>query len=406
MTGSGRRRVDSIDLLRGLVMVIMLLDHTRDYVHAEVFRFNPVDLAQTTPTIFLTRWFTHFCAPVFVYLAGTGAWLQLKRGKSRAELSSFLVSRGLWLIVLEFTLVRFGVWFNVDYRFLGVGQVIWAIGVSMIVLAGLIHMPWTAVLSVGLGMILVHNAFDVFRVAPWTGPGSAVPGVGAKLWMIVHQGGTFPVAGWPGPVIRFLYPLVPWIGVMATGFAFGRVYDLEEAVRRRWLLRLGLLATAGFLLLRATNLYGDPGEWAVQKNALFTVFSFVNCEKYPPSLLFLLMALGPAILALAWFERGNDVDQDRAMLSKTLVTWGRVPLFFYLLQWPTAHGISWILHKAAGKPTAWLFMSFDAPEPLGVGFDLPVVYVAWLAGLVMLYPLCAWFAGVKARRKDWWLSYL
>jgi uncharacterized membrane protein len=402
MTDSPRPRLDAIDLLRGLVMVIMLLDHTRDYLHAEAWRFDPLDLAKTTLAIFFTRWVTHVCAPVFVFLAGTGAWLQLQRGKPKAELSSFLLSRGLWLIFLEFTAVRFGVLFNMDYRVLGMGQVLWAIGVSMIVLAGLVHLPWSAVLGFGLVMMLGHNALDGIRFAPWAEPGSPVPALGAKLWMIVHQGGAFPVAGWPSPVVFFLYPLIPWIGVMAAGFAFGRVYGLEATERRRWLLRLGLIATVGFVLLRATNLYGNPATWAAQKDAVFTVLSFLNCEKYPPSLLYLLMTLGPSLLALGVFERGG-----RGWLARALVTFGRVPLFFYLLQWFTAHGLSWCMHKAAGKPTGWLFenLGFSTP-PDGIGFGLGVVYASWLAGLVLLYPLCAWFAGVKARRKEWWLSYL
>lgn len=394
-------RLDSLDLLRGLVMVVMLLDHTRDFVHAQAFAFDPVDLVRTTPALFATRWVTHFCAPVFVFLAGTGAWLQLQRGKSPAELSRFLLSRGLWLVFLEFTAVRIGAFWNLDYRFLGMAQVIWAIGVSMAVLALLVRLPWAAVLGLGLAMILGHNALDAFQVAPWAGPGNPVPGLGARLWIIFHQGGPLPVAGWPSPVVVFFYPLVPWIGVMAAGFAFGRIYGLEASERQRWLLRLGAISTLGFVVLRATNLYGNPTPWAVQKNALFTAMSFINFEKYPPSLLYLLATLGPALPALAWFERTG-----RGPIGRALVTFGRVPLFYYLLQWPTAHGISWILHKSAGRSTAWLFQNLDVPPPADMGFSLGVVYLAWIAGVVLLYPLCAWFAGVKARRKDWWLGYL
>ncbi|MBK8726738.1 MAG: DUF1624 domain-containing protein [Holophagaceae bacterium] len=401
MTEGPRPRLDAIDLLRGLVMVIMLLDHTRDFVHAQAFQFDPLDLAKTTPALFATRWITHFCAPVFVFLAGTGAWLQLQRGRPKGELSTFLLSRGLWLVFLEFTAVRIGAFWNLDYRFLGMAQVIWAIGVSMVVLAALIHLPWSAVLGFGLVLILGHNALDGIKVAAWAGPGSPVPAFGARLWIILHQGGPLPVAGWPSPVIVFFYPLIPWIGVMAAGFAFGRLYGLEVGERRRWLLRLGLITTVGFVLLRATNLYGNPTPWATQKNTVFTFMSFINFEKYPPSLLYLMATLGPALLALAWFE-----GSGRGWLSKACITFGRVPLFYYLLQWPTAHGISWVLHKAAGKPTAWLSANLDVVPPAGVGFSLGVVYASWIVGLVLLYPLCVWFAGVKARRKEWWLSYL
>ncbi len=396
-----RPRLDSLDLLRGLVMVIMLLDHVRDFTHAAAFQFDPLDLAKTTPAIYATRWITHFCAPVFVFLAGTGAWLQQARGKPPVELSRFLLTRGAWLVFLEFTAVRVGAMIQADYRFLGFMQVIWAIGISMIVLAALVRLPWAAVLALGLAMVLGHNALDGIRVAAWTGPGSPVPSLTAKLWMIVHQGGAFPVAGWPSPVIAFFYPLLPWVGVMALGYCFGKVYGMEPGERREWLVRLGAAMVLGFLILRASNLYGDPGKWEPQRNALFTALSFLNCQKYPPSLLYLLVTLGPAMFALAWFEGGT-----RGFLGKAFITFGRVPLFYYLLQWPFAHGFAWILHRLAGKPTAWMREPPFGPTPPGIGFDLWVVYTGWILGVVLLYPLCAWFAGVKARRKDWWLSYL
>ena len=403
------RRIDSIDLLRGIVMVIMMLDHTRDFMHADFLRgLVPEDLATTTPVVFFTRWITHFCAPVFVFLAGTGAYLQLARGKGKRELSKFLVTRGLWLIVLEFTVVRFGVFFSLDYRFLGFLQVIWVIGVSMIILAALIHAPLKVIGGFGVAMIFLHNLLDRFQVAGWQGPDSPIPSVWAKLWMLLHQPvAVFPVLPVMSPVVAVIYNLIPWVGVMAAGYAFGSIYQIDASRRRRLLLAIGGAATALFLVMRAINIYGDPSRWSSQKNAVFTILSFLNTTKYPPSVLFLLMTLGPAMLALALFESEINV---LGPLRKPLVTFGRVPLFFYLLQWYVAHLMAIALGWLAGQPVSFQWRSpidiFTQPPPPGVGFRLWVVYLGWIIGVLLLYMLCKWFAGVKARRRDWWLSYL
>lgn len=394
-------RIDSIDLLRGIVMVIMLLDHTRDFTHWGALQFDPTDLTRTSGALFLTRWITHFCAPVFVFLAGTSAFLQLSRGKSKAELSKFLWTRGLWLIVLEFTVIRFGVFFNLDYTFLGAAQVIWALGWSMIALAGLIHLPLKLIAGIGVGMMVLHNLLDPIQIVPWQGPGSPVPDAAAKLWMVLHQQGPMPVAGFPSPIVFIMYPLIPWIGVMAAGYAFGALYALDPMRRSAILLRIGIAATAAFIVVRALNLYGDPSRWSAQKSGLYTVLSFLNVTKYPPSLLFLLMTLGPAMVALWWFER-----PIRNALGRALITFGRVPLFFYVLQWYTAHLFGIALHMAANKPLDPLFGAPIGPVPANFGFGLGVTYAAWIAGTLLLYPVCRWFAGVKARRRDWWLSYL
>jgi len=407
-----RARIDSIDLLRGIVMVIMMLDHTRDFVHYSGYLFDPTDLTKTNVALFFTRWITHYCAPTFVFLAGTGAYLQLARGKSKSELSRFLFTRGLWLIVLEFTLVRLGATFSVDYSFLGMMQVIWVIGVSMIVLAALIHLPLRVVAGFGVAMIALHNLFDRIRVEGWKGPGSVVPGYGAKLWIILHQAfEPLPIVGFPSPVVFVVYPLIPWVGVMAAGFALGAIYQWDTSRRRRLLLRLGGGATLLFIALRAINQYGDASHWSRQSSPVFTVLSFLNTTKYPPSLLFLLMTLGPALLALAWFEAPGLSTGNSSSIPNRIrdffVTFGRVPLFFYLLQWPTAHLIAVIAHMVAGKPWRFLIGNFaGGPVPPNAGFNLAVVYGCWLLGLLLLYPLCRWFAGVKARRRDWWLSYL
>ena len=415
---SARGRIDSIDLLRGIVMVIMMLDHTRDFVHRDILQgFDPTDLARTNVPLFFTRWITHFCAPVFVFLAGTGSYLQFARGKSKRELSRFLITRGLWLIVLEFTVIRFGVFLNLSYSFLGFMQVIWVLGVSMIVLAGLIYLPLRVVGVFGVAMILLHNLTDAFRVTGWLGPERPVPGLGAKLWILLHQAfEPLPVLWFfPSPVVFVVYPLIPWIGVMAAGYAFGAVYQWETARRRRFLLALGGATTALFVILRFVNIYGDAARWSQQSTATLTVLSFLNTTKYPPSLLFLLMTLGPSLILLAWFE-SSSVKAATASAQPTLfdrvrtvfITFGRVPLFFYILQWYTAHFISVAVHILAGRSVSWMFSGQTAPggAPPDAGFSLPVVYLCWIFGVVLLYPLCKWFAGVKARRREWWLSYL
>jgi uncharacterized membrane protein len=294
---------------------------------------------------------------------------------------------------------------NPDIRFLGFLQVIWVIGVSMIVLAALIHLPKIVIAAFGLLMIALHNLTDSIRVTSWRGPETPVPGVRAKLWILLHQAFEgFPILGFPSPVAFVIYPLLPWVGVMAAGYVFGAIYQLDTQRRRRWLLIIGGAATLLFIIIRATNLYGDPSPWSQQKSVLFTVLSFINTTKYPSSLLFLLMTLGPAILFLALFEGRTE----RGRIQEFFITFGRVPLFFYVLQWFTAHLLSILLHAAFGKPVSWLWRSpvdFFGPVP-GVGFSLGVVYLSWIIGIALLYPLCKWFAGVKQRRRNWWLSYL
>jgi len=398
-----KERVDSVDLLRGLVMVIMLLDHTRDFVHADGLRFDPTDVSRTWPLLFFTRWITHFCAPIFVFLAGTSAYLQQLRGRSKRELSRFLVSRGLWLIVLEFTVVRLGVFFTVDYwNLLGFMQVIWVIGVSMIVLAGLIHLPLRAVAWIGIGMSVAHNLLDNITVTGWRGPGTPTPGFGASIWIILHQGGLFFPLGFPGPAMVVLYPLIPWIGVMAAGYAFGAVYRLDPETRRRWLLRHGAALTIAFVVLRAVNIYGDPSLWSTQASPVMTALSFLAVSKYPPSLLFLLMTLGPALIFLGVFDR---VGRNR--LTGPMIVFGRVPMFFYLLQWLVAHGFGVVASMVAGKSFAHLIGApiGNAPAP-DAGFGLGTVYLFWIAGTLLLYPLCRWYANLKGTGRYRWLSYL
>jgi uncharacterized membrane protein len=400
-----RQRVDSIDLLRGLVMVIMMLDHTRDFFSAAAFQFDPTNLAKTSIPLFLTRWITHFCAPVFFFLAGTGAYLWRARGATPAELSRFLVSRGIWLIVLELTVIQVGITFQLDPRGYHFALTIWALGWSMIVLGALVFLPLRVIAALGVTMIAVHNAFDGFRATDG-GPREAMQSLGDKLALVLHQPGMVRLGGADDPLLFVQYPLVPWIGVMAAGYAFGWVYSSTDRIhRRRILISLGGAIAALFVVLRATNVYGDPSAWSVQSTAAFSVLSFLNVTKYPPSLLYLCMTLGPAILLLALLERDR-----RGRLGAALVTIGRVPMMFYVLQWYVPHAIAFGVFMLAGKPTAPLHIGPANPatpaELAQAGFSLPVVYAFWILGVLLLYPACVWFAGVKRRRSDWWLGYL
>jgi uncharacterized membrane protein len=398
-----RQRVDSIDLLRGLVMVIMLLDHTRDYFSAAAFQFDPTDLSKTSVALFFTRWITHFCAPAFFFLAGTGAYLRRARGATAAEMSRFLASRGVWLIFLEFTVIRFGISGDLLPHGTYAMQTIWALGWSMIVLAALVHLPLEAIGAFSLAMIAVHNAFDGVHVANCL-PGQPPCGAGDVAIRLLHVSGPIMLGGPHGIFLLALYPLIPWIGVMAAGYVFGRLYTLDAATRRKALIRLGGGIVALFVALRATNLYGDPSKWSVQpRGVVFTVLSFLNTTKYPPSLLYLCMTIGPAILLLAFMER-----EQRGQLGRALVTYGRVPMLFYLLQWLYAHGAAFLAYGIAGKNTAALHvLQNNPPEALkGAGFSLPAVYAFWILGVLLLYPICARYAAVKARRKEWWWSYL
>jgi uncharacterized membrane protein len=397
-------RIDSVDLLRGLIMVIMMLDHTRDFVHRDAFAFDPTDVSRTFPVLFFTRWITHFCAPLFVFLAGTAVSFQEMRGRSKAQLSRFLVTRGLWLIVLELVVLRPLLFFNFHYsELLCFVQVIWVTGWSMIVLAAAIHLPLRWNLALALSVIALHNLLDGVRVTTFNGPGTAVPGFWESVWYVLHrQGRIFPL-GFPGPIVFVVYPLIPWPAVMLAGYAFGSLYRNEASDRRRTLLVVGTAIVLGFVIIRLINVYGDPVPWTTQFGGGKAILSFLALTKYPPSLLYLMMTIGPGILFLAFAERHTS-----GALARLFITFGRVPLFFYVLQWGMTHVLAIAASWIGGKPVAYLFsnVGFTGPVPTNVGFGLPVVYALWILGAILLYPLCVWFAGVKARRRDWWLSYV
>ncbi|MFN2502288.1 MAG: DUF1624 domain-containing protein [Pyrinomonadaceae bacterium] len=399
-----KRRVYSVDFLRGIVMMIMLLDHTREFVHAGALQSDPTDPSTTTAAVFFTRWITHFCAPVFVFLSGVSIYLQKTNGKSNSELSRFLWTRGLWLIFLEFTLVRFLIVFNIDYSFFGMAQVIWVIGVSMIMMAALIYLPVRVVGIAGLAMIVLHNLFDGLRVPPQIAfAGTPPPDVSQSIWIILHQPGI--LSPFDGSQIFFAYPLVPWIGVMASGYALGTVFNWKSDTRRKWMLIGGSAAAALFIVLRLINIYGDPSRWRYQTSSSHTFLSFLNVTKYPPSLLFLLMTLGPALIILAV----TDTIDGKAIWQRACITFGQVPMFYYLLQWLTAHSFAVILGYLAGVDVSYLFLGLfqmGQAAPPGHGFSLGVAYVAWLTGLALLYPLCLWYGDYKRGNKHWLLSYL
>jgi uncharacterized membrane protein len=375
VAGGGSARIVSVDVLRGLVMALMALDHTRDFFGSG--GFNPRDVAE--PALFLTRWITHICAPTFIFLAGLSAFLY-GRTRSAGELSRFLITRGIWLILIDFTLIKFGWRFEFDFYRLGAG-VIFAIGASMIVLAALVWLPRWVIATVALVMIAGHNLFDGLRAEHF--------GALSWAWHLLHERGQVPLGERAN--LYVIYPLIPWAGVMAAGYALGPVMQRAPEARQRLLFMLGAAITLGFVLLRATNLYGDPAPWLPQETWLSTLLSFLNCEKYPPSLLYLMMTLGPALMLLAAFEHA------RGVFANVLGAFGQVPFFFYVVHIYLIHALA----AVTGFAVTGALMS--TPK---IGLGLPGVYLVWLGVLVLLYPLCRWFAGLKQRRTEWWLSYL
>jgi len=387
-------RIESIDLLRGVVIVIMALDHVRDYFHADAFLYDPTDLTQTSVALFFTRWITHFCAPVFVFLAGTSAY-QIGIKKGIPALSSFLLKRGLWLIFLELTVINFAWFFNITFSFIAL-TVIWALGVGMIALAGLVYLRFKWILGIGIAMILFHNAFDGIHF-----PGN---GLSTFAWSIIRDQNRF---SWGvGRNLFVGYALVPWVGVMALGYCFGSFYTPSIALekRRKMLIRLGTIGILLFIVLRWSNLYGDPEPWSVQPSSVFTFLSFLNTNKYPPSLLYLLMTLAPSLLFLAFTER------VAGRVSGALIVIGRVPLFFYIVHIYVVHLVALTAAVLTGHPAS--HMVFDgwitnSVELTGYGFSLGVVYLVWLLVIVVLYPLCKRYEQYKRNNKDkMWLSYL
>jgi uncharacterized membrane protein len=364
-------------------MILMALDHTRDFFSN--LRFQPEDLSRATPFLFFTRWITHFCAPTFFLLAGTGVALSMSRGKTKAEISRFLWTRGLWLVFLELTVIHFG--WQFDMKFPQLLIVIWALGWSMVILAALIHLPKKTILVISLIAIAGHNVTD--------GIDPQSLGALAPLWHVLHAPGPISL----DPVIFVAYPLIPWFAVMSLGFVLGDVFTWSAQRRRSFLLRAGIAATMAFVVLRYFNLYGDPNPWSPQRSFGLTLSSFGNTTKYPPSLMYLLMTLGPTFIALALLENA------RGAVTKVVSVYGRVPMFYYVLHLYVIHSLAYAFAVIQGGDGS--FLNLDVERfPAWYGTNLAGVYLAWLIVVALLYFPCRWFAGLKARRKDWWLSYL
>lgn len=379
-------------------MVIMALDHVRDFLHRAAMGSSPTDLRVTTPLLFMTRWVTHLCAPVFMLTAGLGAYFYWRAsGRTRQQLSWFLVSRGAWLIVLELTVMQLAYNFDVSAGYPIFLLVLWVLGACMIVLAALVWLPLPALLALSVLTIALHNLADGFTARSL--------GAYAPIWNLLHQAGAFPFMG---RTLIAAYPLVPWIAVMSLGFCLGAIYAQDARARQTSLVAIGAGMTIAFVAVRALNAYGDPAPWTPQATTTLTAMSFLNTSKYPPSLAFLLMTLGPALVLLGVF------DARSFSRSNPLIVFGRVPLLYFVLHFYAAHAAAVVLAVATYGSGAWRFMLQPVPSmggppaafPADFGYGLCVTYAAWLVIVAGLYPLCARYARYKEQSPRWWTAYL
>lgn len=391
-------RLTNVDAVRGAVMILMALDHVRDFFHRGGMQFSPTDLARTTPILFLTRWITHFCLPAFMFTTGIGAFLwSQRRNKTNKELAGFLVRRGVLFVLLELTVLQFAYDFNLPTHYLILLLVLWIFGICLIPMALLVQLPvrWLAVLSISA--IMLHNLLD--KVAgPQSGPA-------AWLWHVFHQPGLLTISGLP---VLVTYTLIPWLPVLAAGYCFGAILALPPDKRHKLTRNIGIVLIAAFIVLRTINQYGDPVPWTTQKSAVMTALSFLNCLKYPASLDFLCMTLGPTLLALAYFD-GHPLG-----LTNPLVVFGRAPLFYFIAHLYIIHVAllfaGWL--RYGSKAASFMFNpvpSMGGPAqlfPPDFGWSLTVVYCLWVAVVVLLYPLCRWYARVKSERRSPILAYL
>ena len=388
------RRITSIDLLRGFIMIIMALDHVRDYFHADAFLYDPLDLNQTSVVLYFTRWITHFCAPIFVLLAGTSAFLSGQR-KTKRELAAFLVKRGIWLIILEETAINFSWFFNTHFTFFIFG-VIWVLGLSMICLAALIFLPWKWILGIGLLMVFGHNLLDTVHFN-----GHNLAGF---LWGAIHERKTFAIGD---ARIGEGYQFIPWAGVMAIGYCLGKIFSngFDPTRRKKILLQLGIGSWILFIILRSINVYGNLYPWTPQTSGVRTFLSFLNITKYPPSLDYLLVTEGFAFIFMALTENISN------RLTNIISVYGRVPMFYYIIHIWLIHLFAMVLVVLQGHPwtdmtgfTGWVD---GMPNLKGYGLPLSAVYIIWIALVAILYPLCKKYDRYKSSHKDiWWLSYL
>lgn len=387
------KRIVSLDILKGLVMIIMTLDHVRDYFHYDAFFYDPSDLTQTSPALFFTRFVTHFCAPVFVALAGTSAFLVGRRMKKK-ELSIWLLKRGFWLIILELTVVKLAWTFNPDFHTIAF-LVIWALGAGMISLAVFIQLPKYLSISIAALLIFGHNALDGFQPEG--------DGFFSLIWKFLHVQSAVTFGDF---TLRISYPVMPWLGLMVLGYYFGELYrpEFDRHRRLKILLYSGISCILLFIALRSFNLYGDPSPWVRQSSPMYSFLSFINVSKYPPSLLYLLITIGPSLIALFIFERF-----DFSWLKPVIII-GRVPMFWYILHLYVIHIVAVIAAVLTGYAFSDMiltgFISFE-PQLKGYGFSLWAVYLFWIGICLFLYPISKWYDKYKRSNRDkWWLSYL
>jgi uncharacterized membrane protein len=384
-------RLDSIDFMRGLVIVIMAIDHTRDLLHIGSMSYDPLDLNTTTPVLFLTRWITHICAPVFVFLAGVSAFLALSSQNDISKTRKFLRSRGLWLVFLEFTVIGFGIWFDIYFRTFLL-QVIFTIGMGLFILSFLLKIPARIIGLIGLSIIVLHNLTSYIKF-----DNEALKFV----WALFFERGFFKIGA--DRAVLIAYPVVPWLGILLFGFGFGTVFRLPEMDRGKIFLKIGVIALLLFVTLRSLNLYGDPSDWSVQPTFLNSFFSFIKLTKYPPSLLYTAITLCIMFFLLYWADKKNN------RLIQVFVTYGRVPLFFYILHWYIIHLSMFIIISIQGvkwEEMPFGVMNFGRPET-GAGLELPFVYLYWISLVICMYPLCLWYGKYKALNKQRrWLKYI
>jgi uncharacterized membrane protein len=385
------KRLQSIDIIRGLVMIIMALDHTRDLLHLTSVTDSPTNLQTATPALFFTRWITHFCAPTFVFLSGASAYLSFRRKNDIQATRKFLFSRGVWLIVLEFTLVNFGVWFDPHFSTF-IFDVIATIGTGFIILSLLLRLPSKTILIIGLGIIFLHN-LSAFIPAQGTS-------LFAKISMMSLAPGALPFD--TSRLFIMGYPPIPWTGIMLTGFAAGRLFDQPVEKRKTLFTKIGLYALALFLVIRGINIYGDSVQWSTQKNWEFTILSFINVTKYPPSLDFCLLTLGIMFLGLSWAEG------VRNKFTQIATVYGKVPLFYFLVHWYIIHPLMFLIVFLQGYRLPDLVFGLNLGRPKGPsGVNLFYVYLIWIFVVALLYPICKWYGRYKEANKDkQWLRYL
>jgi uncharacterized membrane protein len=387
-------RIESIDVLRGIIMIIMALDHTRDYFHESAILQDPTNLSTTTAPLFFTRWITHYCAPVFMFLAGISAYL-FGQHKRIGQLSKYLLSRGLWLVVFEIVVMSFIMTFNPTYNLILL-TILWAIGWSMVVLSLLVHTGTKGVLLIGLVLIFGHNVFDLFE--------STRGGNGNVLLqlLVTNRGTAIPLL--PNHLLLIGYAILPWTGVMAIGYALGSLFrgSVDLVYRKKLLTRIGLAATLLFIVLRIVGIYGDPNPFEQQGTAIKSVISFFNVTKYPPSLQFICMTIGPAMIVLAYLENIKNG------ITKFFLVYGKVPFFYFALHFLTIHLLETIIFFASGHSIS---QAVDPASPFvfrpsNFGFGLPVTYLMWITVVLLMYYPCRWFGKYKQTHQKWWLSYL